>query len=168
MQRIIMQTELKDKYAFSEGPPLPPAPHFDSASIAAAKRVQPLRWRRISRYSRDVLRPRTELFAGLLMMVLGIATMAGLNKQKNVAPATPVTAEMAEANVDGAPDVGTDSTAMASPNGSLSVVTDRRRHPGRRHARLLGMFDPGAEAVTFEDQPSVYGRNRARLVKVAQ
>jgi len=168
MQRIIMQTELKDKYTFPAGPPLPPAPHFDSASIAAAKRVQPLRWRRISRYSRDVLRPRTELFAGLLMMVLGIATMAGLNKQKHLVPATPVTAEMAESNVYDAPDVDTESTAMASPNGSLSVVTDRRRHRGRRHTRLVEMFDSGAEAGMFEDQPSVYGRNRARLVKVAQ
>src|SRR5215471_1978353 len=162
MQRIIMQTELKDKYNFSEGPPLPPAPHFDSASIAAAKRVQPLRWRRISRYSRDVLRPRTELLAGLLMMVLGVVTMAGLNKQVNVAPATPVTAEMAEATVDSAPDA---ETAMGSPDGPLSVVTDRRRHRGRRHIRLLQMADSGmSEAGMFEDQPSVYGRNRARLV----
>jgi hypothetical protein len=149
-----MHTELKYKYDLSEQPPLPPAPHFDLASIAAAKRVQPLRRPRILRYSCDVLRPRgvlrqrgvlrlgTAVLAAFMMMVLGMATMARLNKQINVAPTTQETSEPADASVVALPAVETESTPMVSGDDPL-VSTDRRRHRGRRHIRVLReMFEP--------------------------
>jgi len=156
-----MHTELKYKPDFfSEPPPLPPTPHFDLASIAAAKRVQPLRWRRILRYSRDLLRPGT----AVLLIVLGVASMAQWNKPMKVAPATPVTAKTAEAAVDGAPDLDTESSPVASLNGQPIVVTEGRRHR-RPHPVPREMFDSGM--LEF-DHGSVYEKSRARLVKVAQ
>lgn len=150
-----MQTVLKDKHDFSGPPPVPPPPHFDSASIAAAKRVRPLRGPRILRYSRGVLRPRgvpgqrgmlqlgTGFLAGFMMMALGMATMARLNKQVKVGSTTQETSERAEATVDALPVLETASTPtvsgddMVSREDDPSVGTDRRRHRGRRHIRVL-------------------------------
>jgi hypothetical protein len=158
---IIMHTELKYKRDFfPEPPPLPPTPHFDLASIAAAKPVQPLRWRRTLRYSRDLLRPGT----AVLLIVLGIATMAQWNKPMNVAPATRVTAGTAAAAVDSSPDVDMESTRVASLNGQPIVISDGRRHR-RHHPVPREMFDSG---MYDSDQPSVYATSRARLVRVAQ
>jgi len=162
-----MHTELKDKYDVSEEP-LPPTPHFDSASVAAAKPVQPLSRSRHLQYSRALVRLATAVFAGLIVMALGIATMAHLNnqvnKQVNVAPATPEISETADAT-DESPAIETEATPLASRDGA-SVGTDRRRHRTRHHFRVpREMFEP--EMFEF-DQPSAYGRPRARLVTVIQ
>ena len=166
MQGIIMQTELKDKYDFSDEPPLPPAANFDLASIEEAKPVEPLRQRRISPYPRRVLRLGMAVFAGFMVMVLGIATMARLNNQINVAPASGETSETADATEDSSADVETESATAAGPNSSPLVVTERRRHRGRRYIRVPSeMF----EREMFElQQPPLAGRPRARLVTVIQ
>lgn len=161
-----MQTELRDKHDFSEELPLPPTPHFDLASIAEAKPVQPLRRRRIPRYSSGMLRLGTAIFAGLIVMVFGVATMARLNKQINAGLASAAKAESAAATADAAPDVDAESIPVASPNDQGLVGTERRRHRGPRHFRApREMFEP----QMFEfDQPPIYGRPRARLVTVIQ
>jgi hypothetical protein len=161
-----MHTELTDKHDFSEEPPLPPAAHFDLASIKGAKPVQQLRPRRISRYPRSVLRLGTGIFAGLMVMVLGIATMAHLNNQLNAAPATLRTSETAEATDDASPNAETESAPAAAPDSSPLVLTERRRHRGRRHIRLpREMFDLDQPPVIG---PPVIGKTRARLVTVIQ
>jgi hypothetical protein len=166
MQGIIMQTELKDKHGFSEEPPLPPAPNFNLASIEEAKPVEPLRQRRIPRFPRGGLRLGMAIFAGFTVMALGIATMARLDHQINVAPASAETSDTADAAEDSSADVATESAPAVSPNSSPSVVTERRRHRGHRYTRVpREMFGP----EMFElEQPPVAGRPRARLVTVIQ
>ena len=153
-----MHTELKYKREFSEPPPLPPTPHFDLASIAAAKPVQRLRWPQRLRYSRVVLRPRgllrpgTAVLAGILVMGVGIATMARLNEQINVAlagqqtsetVAGQQTSETVDATADAAPEVEMESTPVSLPNDLPLAGNDMRRHRGRRHLRVpREMFGP--------------------------
>src|SRR5262252_5732225 len=110
-----MQTEVIDKYDLANEPPPPPTPHFDLASIAEAKPVQPLRRRRPALHSRAALRLGTAVLASLLVMFLGIATMARLNKQISVASAPPATFETADDTVDASPDIETESTSTSSP-----------------------------------------------------
>lgn len=132
-----MHTELEYKCNYPGAPPLPPPPHFDLDSIAAAKRVQPLRRPRVSRYSGGVLRLGTAFLAGVMVMSLGIATMARLNKQIDVAPAKEETSEPADAPVDASAAVETESTLAASSDDLPPlVITDRRRHRARRHIRI--------------------------------
>lgn len=167
-----MQTEVKDKHHFSyfsfsyfsEEPPLPPAPHFDSASIAEAKPVQPLLRSRNLRYSRTVLRLGTAVLAGLTVMVLAIGTMARLNSevhnQTKFAPA-PETSQAADATPADSPNIEAESTPMAPGNVAPLVGAERRRHGGPHHFRApRDMFE-------IEQEP-VYGRPRARLVTVIQ
>lgn len=167
-----MQTEVKQKYDVSEEPPpLPPAPHFDLASIAEAKPVQPLRRRRIPRFSPGVLRLATAVLAGFGVLVLGIATMARLNNQINVAPASTTASQPGEPIDDASSDVDTDSASAAFNNSSSLVVTERHRHRGRHHMRgTRDMFEQnfvGPPMFGFEEPP-VNGRTRARLVTVIQ
>jgi cytoskeletal protein RodZ len=161
-----MQTEITDKYDLANEPPPPPTPHFDLASIAEAKPVQPLRRRRSPLPSRAVLRLGTAVLAGLLVLFLGIATMARLNKRISVASAPPETSERADDTVAASPEIETESTSTSSPGTLPLVVTERRRHHGYRHMRMpREVFEP----EMFQINPApVYGRPRARLVTVIQ
>ena len=158
-----MQTEINDQYDFSAAaPPLPPPPHFDLASIEVAKPVQPLRKRRVSPRPRGVLRFGTAVFAGLMMMLLGIATMARLNNQINAAAApTPEVSETADAADDASPEVETASDPAVWPNSPSLVVPERRRHRARHYIRLP------RETFDFDQLPP-NGRPRPRLVTVIQ
>jgi hypothetical protein len=163
-----MHTEIKEQYDFSAPPPVPPPPHFDLASIEVAKPVEPLRKRLISQNPWRVLRFGA-IAAGVMMMILGIATMARLNNQLNnqtkAAPsATPETIATADASQDASASVETESAPGAWSNTLPSVVRERRRHRAPRYLRApREMFDL--------EQPPVNGMNgkpRARLVTVIQ
>jgi hypothetical protein len=159
-----MHTDVKHKHDFSAEPPLPPAPHFDLASIEEAKPVQPLSRRQIFRYPRGLLRG-SAVFAGLLVMVLEVATMARLNKQLNAAPTPQDASETAEATEDAPPDA---APVAASPGGSPLVLTESRRHRGRRHIRVPRQMFEFEQPPMLGEQPPMLGRPRARLVTVIQ
>jgi hypothetical protein len=111
------------------------------------------------------------VFAGIIVMVLGIATMARLNKQINAAPAAPEAAQAADSVDDASADVDTDSSPAALPNSSPLVGTERRRHRGRHIIRApREMYEEsfiGPPMFGFE-QPPANARTRARLVTVIQ
>jgi hypothetical protein len=158
-----MQTEINDQYdLLAAAPPLPPPPHFDSASIEEAKPVQLLRKRRVSQPPRGVVRFGTAVFAGLMVMLLGIATMARLNNQINAAAtATPEASETADAADGASADVETASDPAAWPNSPSLVVPERRRHRARHYIRLP------RETFDFDQLPAS-GRPKPRLVTVIQ
>jgi hypothetical protein len=153
-----MQTDLRGNYDFLEDRPLPPTPHFDSASIEDAKPVQPLRKNRLAKEPRLVLRFSTAIFAVLMVVVLGIGAMARLHQYPDLPSTTPSDSE---------PTVATDSSSDdPEATDSASVMLPKKVNGVRRHRHRY--FQPRPEMFEIDDQPLLGGKPRPRLVTVIQ